>query len=394
MLEQYHQIAVELRKSRGRDQAEAALVAVNNLPEGVQVALCKALAKERNQDAADVLAAINELSPIKNVHKESRRSLIQLEGAHIYPRWQLSAPQPFALQPVDFDGFDEDDEEDDGDEDDEEDDEFVDLVDLNPEEVAITFIESLFEDDFDTAYTLLASSSPLREGLSLDEWVERRVTWADEAEPVDVEPGFAYERPSQPSLLLLPPGVGLSSDSKEIEAVWSVELDDTEMDDTMPELPKATAVNDVTDRHWFWATFTLVQEDDDSWRIQSMVDEGVKAQALTVEELQQRIHEHDAYVEDFRTKHTLEEIEQFSDTESQFYAGEIYRHILLANAYSDILIKKTPLDRDLYENAAGRVIAFNQAERSMVYLEPLVEQFEEGRAESLRRLAVVQQLLC
>src|SRR5438128_3600076 len=96
LLEQYHQVAHNLRLSTDLEQAEAALTEINNMPEGAQIALLKALSKEQHTDAADVLLAINELSPTKSVRKEARRSLIRLEGARIYPRWKLPVPQPFA----------------------------------------------------------------------------------------------------------------------------------------------------------------------------------------------------------------------------------------------------------------------------------------------------------
>src|SRR5260370_13779847 len=52
------------------------------------MALLKELSKEHENDAADVLIAVNELSPIKNVRKEARRSLIRLEELRVYPQWQ------------------------------------------------------------------------------------------------------------------------------------------------------------------------------------------------------------------------------------------------------------------------------------------------------------------
>ena len=65
VFEQYHQIAEGLRLSTTREQAEAALAEINSMTEPAQVALSKALAKERHTDAADVLLAINELSPVR-----------------------------------------------------------------------------------------------------------------------------------------------------------------------------------------------------------------------------------------------------------------------------------------------------------------------------------------
>ena len=65
LLGRYHEIARNLHESTNQAQAEAALAEINNMPEGAQMALLKNLAKEHHTDAADVLVAINELSPDK-----------------------------------------------------------------------------------------------------------------------------------------------------------------------------------------------------------------------------------------------------------------------------------------------------------------------------------------
>ncbi|MFL5699234.1 MAG: hypothetical protein ACJ797_19300, partial [Ktedonobacteraceae bacterium] len=101
ILEQYHEIAGNLHTSTDQKQAEDALTEINNMPEGAQIALLKALSKELHTDAADVLIAINELSPIKSVRKEARRSLIRLEGARIYPQWKPPVQPAVALQVTD-----------------------------------------------------------------------------------------------------------------------------------------------------------------------------------------------------------------------------------------------------------------------------------------------------
>src|SRR5947208_1901867 len=100
VLEQYHQIANELHTAKDQKQAETALAAIVTLPESAQFALLKALAKERHTDAADVVLAINELSPLKSVRKEARRSLIQLQGARIYPQWEPPVRPSLVVQPV------------------------------------------------------------------------------------------------------------------------------------------------------------------------------------------------------------------------------------------------------------------------------------------------------
>src|SRR5436309_5801684 len=101
ILDKYHEIAENLHASADQEQAEAVLAEINNMPEGAQMALLKALSKELHTDAADVLIAINELSPIKSVRKEARRSLIRLEGARIYPRWKPPLRPTLVMQVAD-----------------------------------------------------------------------------------------------------------------------------------------------------------------------------------------------------------------------------------------------------------------------------------------------------
>lgn len=94
VFEQYHEVANKVRASTERQAAEAALAEINALSEAAQFALLKSLAREKSLDAADLLLAINELSPQKSVRKEARRALIQLAGAKVYPQWKPPAEQP------------------------------------------------------------------------------------------------------------------------------------------------------------------------------------------------------------------------------------------------------------------------------------------------------------
>src|SRR5579863_6709713 len=93
VFEHYHKIARDIQTSTSRAQVEAALSPVSKLQESVQLALLKLLAKEPYTDAADVLLAFNEASPVKEVRKEAKRSLIQLQGAKIYPQWSFPDEQ-------------------------------------------------------------------------------------------------------------------------------------------------------------------------------------------------------------------------------------------------------------------------------------------------------------
>src|SRR5689334_17200638 len=95
---QYHQFAARLHDSTNQDEARAALTDITSSPEPVQFALLKALAKERESDAADILAALHVVSPLKDLRKEARRGLLRLEGTKTRPQWQPSVEQPPAVQ--------------------------------------------------------------------------------------------------------------------------------------------------------------------------------------------------------------------------------------------------------------------------------------------------------
>ncbi|MBV9228401.1 MAG: hypothetical protein JOZ18_03735, partial [Chloroflexi bacterium] len=98
LLERYHELAKNLHNSSNQAEAEAALSIINILPEAAQVALLKALSKENDVDAADVLAAINALSPHKEIRKEARRALIRLEATRTYPQWKAPIARTSAIQ--------------------------------------------------------------------------------------------------------------------------------------------------------------------------------------------------------------------------------------------------------------------------------------------------------
>jgi tetratricopeptide (TPR) repeat protein len=514
MLEQYHQIAHNLHASTNQEQAEAALTEINNLPEGAQMALIKALSKEPNTDAADVLIAVNELSPAKGIRKEARRSLIRLEEVRIYPKWRPPVDRTPAVQvttsPLHFwkgmvtdsrdtgevelvlgfelednpnqvrllmfllefwhdgvkdfltrtgnkrtaenffaemethlpdvetkdcslaqarrlildalavnkrhgtsphkdyrfnislvnqlvleaPGLEEEEEEAELEEEtelEEEEEETVDLHGLDPSGVVVNFVEFWVNGDYKFAYELLSADSPLREGLSKEEWIERRETWSDEADPGELEPDFIHEREPRESKLWLP---GLFSakrsiSRKEIEAGWSIELEDTVLNYSLPELPQEIAIYEETGRQWFWTTYTLIQEEDE-WRIQSMTDEGAIALTLPVEELQNRRDEHDKYLNEFVRKRKLRDV---TEEQAQEYLDLVLWRIMQSVYYTDALIKKLPLDRSLYVDIFSRLLVTDQYEHSLLYLEPLAHRFTEERGHSLRLLAATQRKL-
>jgi tetratricopeptide (TPR) repeat protein len=504
LLRQFHKVANNLHTSTSQNEAETALADVINLPEAAQLALLKALSKERDADAADMLLAINELSPDKAIRKEARRSLIRLQEAHIYPKWnppidrtlaiQASANPPRFWKGVVTNTFDsgeaqlllcwEQGEEysqarilgfllefwHDGVKDfftevaskrhiethiaemqasapDLETTECTlaegrrliqDALDINkrygtiphrdyrnnlslvkhlvldatdvgedrgigstgrgmtsqevvttremtPQGVVTSFVESLTSDDYGLAYDLLTDESSIREGLSRKAWIEHRRAWAEEADPANFKPEFIRELEQKEGGIWLPNRLkeSQSSTRKQFDTGWSIEINDTPLSEGIKELPMGTAVNTVTQRHWFWTRYTLVKVED-AWRIESMTDEGANAQSLPVAELQKRVAEHYKQVDRITKKRKP------TDPDAPRYLQEILWHLGQGLHYTDALIVKSPSDYAAYENAAQYLLALNHLERAVVYFEALVQRFPAKKNENLLQLAAMQ----
>ncbi|MGH2478165.1 MAG: hypothetical protein ACRDHW_00700 [Ktedonobacteraceae bacterium] len=181
--------------------------------------------------------------------------------------------------------------------------------DQEPDLVAANFAGGWSMGDYGLCYDLLTSSSPLREGHTRDEWVEMRRTWHNEAHPARFEMYFLHERELAPQSTLWLPTSALStraSKPREIELSWSLELVETQLSGTLPEMPMGTAVYKETGRHWFWAIFTLAEENG-VWRISRIADEGATIQSLPQNELQQRVTEHNERIQQIMREHQPDE---------------------------------------------------------------------------------------
>lgn len=247
---------------------------------------------------------------------------------------------------------------------------------LEPAEVAINFIGAWTMGDYGLAYDLLTAKSPIREGLERDEWVSRRRAWADESNPDRLELGFVHEQEPKQSALWLPSSSSRVTTNKEVELGWSLELLETQLSGTLKEMPMGTAINKDTGRHWFWTSYTIVRENN-AWRIQNITDEGARAQGLAIAELQKRVKEQVETVENLMKQ-------EHADTQSVLEeASWRLTHML---HYYDALLALLPLDYQVNEEAYGRSIVAANPERTLVYLERLVQRFPDNHVEALRRL--------
>lgn len=228
----------------------------------------------------------------------------------------------------------------------------------------------------------------MRDGLIEEAWAEDRDIWFNAANPDYLETYILWERPAQKSVLWLPNIVSANRKGAEkaIEASWSVEMDETSEGEEFLELPRPTAIYSETNRHWFWASYTLVKENG-QWRIQYMVDEATQALNLPNEELYNKIREHTVIINDISSKHKP------TDADFSRYAVELQRNLFQSASYIDAFLARAFDDRTLYREAASRMKIFGFWERSLVYLEELTQRFEEDRAANLRTKAAVQQSL-
>ena len=260
---------------------------------------------------------------------------------------------------------------------------------LESDEIVGTFVGGWSLGDYGLAYDLLSHDSSLRDGMEREEWLELRRTWANEAHPTRFELGYLREREAKAPTLWLPNTFGSRniSSRKEGDIAWSLEISDTQLSGTLREMPMGTAVYKETGRHWFWTSYTLIQEQG-QWRIQHMTDEGATAQGLTISELQQHLQEHDE-----RINALIQQNQPLDESTKRLQAEEIVWRIVQSLHYDDALIVKLPLDISVVGGAYNRANGIGSLERAIVYLERLATNFAENRTSVLRQLGFMQQSL-
>jgi len=259
---------------------------------------------------------------------------------------------------------------------------------LEPDMVAANFAGAWAMGDYGLCYDLLTRDSPLLEGHSREEWIQLRRAWADEAHPLRFELYFLTEREQgSQSGLWLPTSVlsARAAGPKEIEMSWSLQLADTPLSGTLPEMPMGTTVYKETSRHWFWTVYVLEQQQGE-WRLARLRDEGAAVQSLPLDELQRRVQEHDEAIQKIMREH------QPTEPEAQKYFDEIVRRSWQVLSLDDARLVRNPLDKAIYEDAYGRAMSLRAVERAAVYAEELVRRFpsDPDHLSARQRLGAVQ----
>jgi|GEM_PF-4657978 len=261
-------------------------------------------------------------------------------------------------------------------------DEIAIAADLEPLEVVADFIGAWAFGDYGLVYALLAPSHPLRRALTRDEFVQLRRQWYDEARPHQLVLNMIEER-SQDTQHLWVPG-GMRMVRQEIDAFWSLALEDSPIGGQMEELPFASLIHPRTGRHWYWTSYSLTREAA-GWRIASQRDEAVRVQMEPITDLEKRV------------KELLDEIRNLLQTHRPTApdADNIWRRATLAGLtalhYQDAILVKLPLAEAKYTEAVDIAQTFGFYDRAVAYLLRAANRFP-GRAAWLQRAAAVQEL--
>jgi tetratricopeptide (TPR) repeat protein len=267
------------------------------------------------------------------------------------------------------------------------------------------FLESYAKGDYAQAYEQLASTSPLRQGLSSEKWIARRLQWKTQAHPANLRTAFINDLEDLGDIEK--DLVGKNTDAQ-VEVGWSLQFDETPLTSQLPELPVATATLKETGRHWFWTRYTLIEEDD-KWLIDRMIDEGANALKLTTSEIEQRLdiiaelasqrlsaledeEEEDEEDEDLEDEENEEDEEEFDDEgfmDTLLEMEEAFRVMTKGTHYNDALIAHSPSkNSEPYEQNVKQAMVTNDMERAAVYLQQLAQRFPDQRSSAQEQLGL------
>ncbi|WIG59774.1 MAG: hypothetical protein OJF49_002521 [Ktedonobacterales bacterium] len=261
---------------------------------------------------------------------------------------------------------------------------------MEADETVLNWIGGWSLGDYGLSYDLLADDHPMRRKETRDDYIALRRQWARESDPSGLRLTLAREQAKRASALWVPGQAGNLANGEriEMEAFWSLCLTDAPSGGQLDELPMATIDSKETGRHWYWTGYTLARDRTlNTWLLSRTRDEGATSQALTIEELQQRIQESHTAVETIT--------QQAPPTPGSEQAAEaliaITGALTASLHYGDALIARLPLDETVYRAALTDARTLGNHERAAALLERMAARL--GEKTQLRFEVGVEQYL-
>lgn len=249
-------------------------------------------------------------------------------------------------------------------------------INLEPEETLANWLGAWGLGDYGLAYDLLAADHPTRRGKSREEFIALRRQWADEAEPAALRLTLIRDQEQRASVLWTPgaaPG-RLGAGGRELEAFWSLTLNESAVGGQLSELPMGTLVSKSTGRHWFWTGHTMRRDTASNlWLVAASRDEGAQAQGVPVEELTKRIKEMREKAERTASEAQAQPEGPAASNALRTVTGDL----TAALHYGDALMARLPLDETICRDAINDARALASHERAAALLERMVGRFQD-----------------
>ncbi len=263
---------------------------------------------------------------------------------------------------------------------------------LEADEMLANWLGAWSFGDYGLAYDLLAADNPMRRKETRADYIAVRRQWADEAKPASLRLTLIREQERRASALWTPTAAGGPnlSGRKEMEAFWSLIVNDSPIGGQLDELPMGTLISKETSRHWYWTAYTMQRDRATAdWLIVSQRDEGAASQGLTVEELQKRITEARETAEKLAS--ATPEANPANNRTMVEAVRNVTGALTTALHYEDALIARLPLDEAAYKAAVQDARTLNSHERAAALLERMQGRFADD-AQTRFELGIEQYL--
>jgi tetratricopeptide (TPR) repeat protein len=245
---------------------------------------------------------------------------------------------------------------------------------MEPDETVVSWLGAWSFGDFGLAYDLLADDHPLHQQQSRKEYIDLRRQWWDTADPAGLRVTLVRDQEKRASALWVPGSAGLSlgMERKEVEAFWSLVVQESQLGGQLPELPLATISSSETGRHWYWTGYTLAHDRVvKRWYISRSRDEGAASQALKLDELGQRIREAHQQVEQITSREAPDPASEAAADALRSITGALTASL----HYSDALAVQLPLDESVYQGAITDARTLGNHERAVALIERMRRRF-------------------